>query len=285
LHLLRDLGIVSVPVVDNWRIYARISTFDILSYLCSGVCIATNLNRPISKVIKYFENSVPAYRKDLIDYATVVIPFQLAQLFTIGTLFNPFSIGLHRLLVEVRRTPFSSDLMNLSQTDVLRYISAHPYLIPDEIKHKPLTVLNIISKNIVAVDSNTPVLEAFKNLNRLYLSAVVVVEPSTKAAISSLSTSDLRKLDIDTLNKMKQGMKVIDFLTTGRNLKKLFYVSPDETIIEVIDRMLLGATHRVWLVDDNKVPYGVISMTDVMAIFAGRARQPNLETGIFVPGQ
>jgi len=282
LHLLRDSGIVSVPVVDKWMIYARISTFDIMSYFFTGGS-AMNLNRPISKVIKYMEQCVPNYRKEGTDYSTVVIPFQLSNMLTLNALWDPFSSGLHRLLVEVHKKDFNRNvLMNLSQTDVLRYINEHPYIIPDALKNKVLKSLNIISKNIVTVNSDIPVLDAFKKLNHMYMSAAVVVDPSSKAVISSLSSSDLRKLDIDTLNNMKKGMKVIDFLTTGRKLSKPLTITPNETLIEAINRMVIGNTHRLWLVDDNKIPNGVISMTDIMAVFTGRVHH---QKGIENPKQ
>ena len=40
---------------------------------------------------------------------------------------------------------------------------------------------------------------------------------------------------------------------------------PDDTMAEMVQRVVEGHHHRLWMVDDDNKPTGVISLTDLIA--------------------
>jgi CBS domain-containing protein len=96
-----------------------------------------------------------------------------------------------------------------------------------------------------------------------------------------LSASDLRGLNKETLPLLDGPL--VHFLSHVKrsNIKKINeggIATRDYTVERAVRQMLSTRIHRVWIVDDNSVPIGCVSMSDVLAILV----PGNLKIGLDV---
>jgi len=274
LHRMSKKGLVSMPVLSGTNIIGSVSVYDIMMYFLTGEK-ARKMNRPINKVL----NCIAVSGGKSVKLQTHWIPYPLSEVLTLESLMDPFSSGMHRILVEVKSPDgITRRIRNISQTDVLRYLNEFQNLLPADILAANLHKLKAATMNVVTCKTTDKVTDAFKKIDRLYMSALAVIDPLTNELVSTLSASDLRFLNADTLSKLHE-MSVKQFLTNGRKgkeLRKPIVIDEyQQGMVHAIGRMLMSHTHRLWLVDDFKVPYGVISMSDLFRVLARRDRIDN----------
>jgi len=236
---------------------------------------ARKMDRSIMKVLNCIATSVSGKRK--LHSEAYFIPYPLSNILTLEALLDPFSYGLHRILVEIKpRDSFSRQIKNISQTDILRLLNDHRNLVHLDIFNSNLKKLDAVTRNIVTCKSTDPVFDAFKKINGMYLSALAVVNPDTGSLVATLSASDLRFIHSDTLFDMTK-MTVLEFLSDSRSKirKPLTIDEHSEGLFDAIDRMLKAGVHRLWVVDDFKVPFGVVTMSDIFRVLSGRTHQQN----------
>jgi CBS domain-containing protein len=273
LHRLYKKGLISMPVLDGLDFVGSISVYDIMKYFLTGNN-ARKMDRPILKVMNCIANFGGKQKLRQLHW----IPFPLSGVLTLEALLDPFSTGMHRILVEVSSPDgIIRQIRNLSQTDVLRFLLQNQFLIPQEMIISNLNKLKAVSYNVMKTKTTDKVVDAFQKLNHSYVSALAVVDQEGKL-VSTLSISDLRFITSEVLSKMNN-MTVHDFLTSGRKgneLRKPVLIDEfTHGIMNAVSRMLLSQTHRLWLVDDLKAPSGVLTMSDIFRVLA---RRPNLGT-------
>jgi CBS-domain-containing membrane protein len=276
LRRMERKSLISLPVIDPTTkgIIATVSLYDILTYFTTGKN-AQRLDKTILKVLECLAISgKPKVERSQSHW----IPFPLCKVLTLEALLDPFSSGLHRILVELKSTDgITRHIRNISQTDVLRYLYENQNLLPQQLVISNLNRVQAVTKNVVTCYTTDNVLEAYKKIDKLYMSALAVVDRETGELVSTLSGSDLRHLTYDILTRMGD-MTVKAFLTSERRgpLRKPITIDEFENnIVSAISRMLLSRTHRLWVVDDFKKPYGVISMSDIFRILARREHPEN----------
>jgi len=263
-------GLISMPVMDGLEFIGSISVYDIMKYFLTGNN-ARKMDRPILKVMNCIASGGGKKKLRQLHW----IPYPLSDVLTLEALLDPFSSGMHRILVEVSSPDgIIRQIRNLSQTDVLRFLLQNQFLIPQEMIISNLNKLKAVSYNVLKTKTTDKVVDAFQKLNHSYVSALAVVDQEGKL-VSTLFTSDLRFITSDVLHKMSN-MTVHDFLTSGRkgnDLRKPVLIDEfTHGIMNAVSRMLLSQTHRLWLVDDLKAPIGVITMSDIFRVLA---RRPN----------
>lgn len=48
--------------------------------------------------------------------------------------------------------------------------------------------------------------------------------------------------------------------------------TPQSSLGEVMEKVYQTGVHRVWMVDDDYRPIGIVSLTDILRIFADHSR-------------
>jgi 5'-AMP-activated protein kinase regulatory gamma subunit len=134
----------------------------------------------------------------------------------------------------------------------------------------PLSSLKLVKANqkVFTINANRSAISGFRHmmLNK-ELSALPVVDNEGKL-IETLSTSDFHFINLDNFKDVLLPVK--DFLEKRRFEYKqtLITVFPDQRLFNVVDSILMTGVHRVWVVDKNHKPIGVISLTDIMKTFS-----------------
>jgi len=197
----------------------------------------------------------------------------------VNKLLDVFSVGVHRILVSHKSatTPFWSFL---SQTDVLRYLKVQSYRRQSKVGEIFLSRLNDLKlvgnnsssggeeKKIRSIAENSSAITGFRHMiSNNELSALPIVNDKGQL-VGTLSSSDFRGIGLD--NFKNSLLPVNRFIVLSRGGKKQYQltVRSDEVLSSVVDKLLLRAVHRVWVVDQDNKPIEVVSLTDIIRTFS-----------------
>jgi len=209
----------------------------------------------------------PAFRDDKVDYGAKMISDLLPEnsrvwrfdgMDPVQKVIEPFSKGVRRAIVMIDRSR-----RMLTQTDVLRWIATNHAFAP--IVNMSLTELGLTQGKVITASDSFTALEAFRVAAQNEVGGVAIVDKHRRL-MANLSGSDLRGLDCDFVNHVEKPVT--------RFLAELHPASLNPVVCHkgdslkyVLFKMLSLRIHRVWLIDAQHVPIGVVTMSDVLSKF------------------
>lgn len=210
---------------------------------------------------------------------------------------EPLCKGVHRVLVDMKQTQTwegqeddaqrkssegraASEVRRfriLTQMDVVRFLcqfcdveGARESGVIDLVE-RSVKELGLVKEanEVHAVPTSVTALDAFRSMNQLDLQAIVVVDANTGVAVSNLSAADLRGLKPSTLKMLlKPVLEFLDDMNNGLGRKRrLIAIKPTSTLATAMLQVLVGRVHRVWVLNDEKRPVGVVTLSDILRIF------------------
>ncbi|RUO97193.1 hypothetical protein BC936DRAFT_140836 [Jimgerdemannia flammicorona] len=166
----------------------------------------------------------------------------------------------------------------LSQTDVVRFLWRHNHHL-GKILDTPAggianrsrrlfpssTLLNPEPENTVIVTIHQTALQAFSHISSTDVQAVVVVDDDGEV-VGEISAGDLRGLNRNRVMDLVR--PVIMFLrnTQGQLFRPLM-CHARFTLSQCVSALVKGEAHRVWMVDEEERPIGVVTLSDVLSVF------------------
>ena len=127
------------------------------------------------------------------------------------------------------------------------------------------------SHKVITVGSTQTALSAYRALYMNRVSAVAVIDETTGALVATLSASDLRGLLPSTIETLVE--PVFTFLESKPRLAsqlkadQMRTVCSESSMVEATKSMIDACIHRVWVVGENDVPVGVVTLSDVICAF------------------
>jgi len=185
---------------------------------------------------------------------------------TMRQILEIFSQGAHRVMVG-DGAPEKTKV--LSQVDVVLYLLDKFDALPASCKQS-LSQLGLVQENktvnkIVAMSHRNSAVEGFRKIYRQGVSALAVLDDNDKL-VGTLSASDVRGIKLDQLESVLD--PVVTYLSkiSGGQSRPLVTVTPNDGLKQVMEKIILGKVHRVWVVDANNKPIGVVTCTDVIKV-------------------
>jgi len=174
-----------------------------------------------------------------------------------------FSKGLHR--VALLASDGSHKIATVAtQTDALRFCLQHESAL-SEVFSKTLAQLKLVKEWVLFVSKNDRAITSYKKMHEHKVSAVAVLD--NKDLVASISASDLRNIST------AKGFKVLtlpnlDFLSKqrGGDLTLSAICKPDDVLGDVVKKVVEHHFHRLWVVDHQMHPVGVVSLTDICGV-------------------
>jgi len=123
---------------------------------------------------------------------------------------------------------------------------------------KALVQLNISKKIVYQVPAVAKTLDGFLLMDKHKVEALAVTDNSGKL-IGELSAANLRGLGADIFTRME--LSVEEFIK-GHRLPET--CQPAARLKDVITQLARTGSHRLWVVDAEAKPIGIVSLTDVM---------------------
>jgi len=179
---------------------------------------------------------------------------------TLGDLIAKFESNVHRVFVLHNDSSLTSVI---SQSDIIQFLAKHIQSI-GPISQKTVANIQQFHKEVVTVDIDTKAIDAFYLTYIVAVSAVAVVNKEG-VLVTTISVSDLRGITetklsslctpvLECLQNFDQGVPMPQTVTSS---------STFETVILKLAKMRV---HRLWIVNEQGKPVGVISLSDITSM-------------------
>lgn len=176
--------------------------------------------------------------------------------------------SVHRLIVT---SEDGSIQQFLTQSAVVRYLAANADKLGPRFEKTLQSVGLAGHVSVFSVESKDKALEAFKLISDEKLSAVGVVDENG-VLIGNISSRDIRMIREDAEFIQRLYLPASAFLI---KMQKTFNVPEEpitatgqETVKDIILRLSQFRIHRIYVVDAEKKPQRVVSMTDLLQYVA-----------------
>ncbi|KAI8372268.1 hypothetical protein EDC96DRAFT_439104 [Choanephora cucurbitarum] len=248
--------ITSLPVFshNSTEVVSIINLFDILIYLVghndkSIEKEKLKVNDPVEHVL--------GLDSDRESYRIHKVHFEDRLLETL----RAFASGNHRALVidfyQQEKKPWI-----LSQTDIIRHIINHPDSVSG-LLDLDSCIQNLISNQaLVTVSETETALDVYRLMAEKNLSAIPVVDQHGEFK-GDLCVEDLPSANLEHIDQLTLSCQEYIKVVSGHLLPTT--ATPDTTLRAILDSMIKQDTHRVWILDANKVT-GVVTMSDIMSL-------------------
>ncbi|XP_059299669.1 SNF1-related protein kinase regulatory subunit gamma-like PV42a [Lycium ferocissimum] len=212
-----------------------------------------------------------------------------------------FSKGIHRAMVPVdgqsenitcvKLTESASCYRMLTQMDLLRFLNDQQELkaiMSNKVSDKQLQA---ITDTVFGVINKAKVIDVIKCMRTASLNAVPIVESSDdieedhtqlvngkkRKIVGTFSATDLRACPVPQMQPLLN-LEVLDFLkmlsgtplyeSTGlrSSWREQVTCHQESSLGEVVDKVVSDHVHRVWVVDEQGLLEGVVSLTDMIRV-------------------
>jgi len=181
----------------------------------------------------------------------------------------------HRLWILEKGTPIGV----LSQFDLLRFILDNSDLFQEVFKESVQTLFPE-SRSPFIISDQSPLIEAFRHIHMARVSGVAVVDKSGKL-VGNVSATDLQFMTLSDPKAILHEFQspISEFFRTkeksqifGRGDRPHPFdpvtISSKDKLEEVANKLLTHKIHRLYVVDEQKKPLQVLTLTDVLGQFA-----------------
>jgi len=168
---------------------------------------------------------------------------------------------VHRLAVIDEETPKHYVSNIIAQSDIINFIAKSSLFIGTKVM-KSLDEAGLSPLGVATVLENVNVISALRYMRDIKVSGLGVVD-NLGRLVSNISASDLLGLSAETFPLLS--LEINEFLQRIHRFQKPpVFIRPSDTVENLFYKMIIHKVHRVYIVDSNMIPTGVVSMTDIM---------------------
>ncbi|KAJ2480555.1 cell separation during budding [Coemansia sp. RSA 2131] len=256
---LIEHNIQSVPLYDA-RSHSYVGMFDV--HDLAAFILARRSTRPSSQPgtgsplsRRVLEPAEPA-SNDLVgrisDLSHLNPFYSVVPETTVAQVAQVFAKGAHRVAVmqsdrEIRGI--------LSQARVVRFFFEHSdnaTLAEHQLLDTSLDTLGLVTRDVVCVSPDTPVLKALSLLESHRVSSLPLVD-NEQRLVGSLSLSDVkhlarnRRLTRASCRELVQAARYVQGLREGQDKAAIFSARPQATLRYVLAKLIATGAHRIWI--------------------------------------
>jgi len=258
LKVLAEHHLLGVPVKDNEQPDGYRGFVDVLDLVSSLVELNKDNHGRLDFERFHSQPVGDVVDKSKKDEWVAVEPSE-----SVLTLLSRFSKGLHRVAVLAGDGSGKIETVG-TQTDALRFLLHHEEELT-EVLSKSLAQLKLVKEWVLFVNKNDRAITAYKKMHEHKVSALAVLDDKT--LVASISSSDLRGIST------AKGFKILtlpipDFLSKqrGGNVTLGAVCRPDDNLGDIIKKIVEHHFHRLWVIDHQMHPLGVVSLTDICGV-------------------
>uniref|UniRef100_A0A7S0ZHW3 CBS domain-containing protein n=2 Tax=Timspurckia oligopyrenoides TaxID=708627 RepID=A0A7S0ZHW3_9RHOD len=152
----------------------------------------------------------------------------------------------------------------LSQHDMIIYLNNHPEIVSESVKKLTMKSLGFSEREITSQDSNASAFSVLKSLVSFELTAMPLLDGESGRIVGNFSTSDLIGMDAVMIQELALTARQFLDEKDARGAGHPVTVEESATVAEVLVLLAYSGAHRVWIADSNKMPMGVVAMTDLL---------------------
>jgi len=263
LKTLVNNKIHGVPVFDpkTEKFVAFVDLLDFAAHLVrtylENQIIEGSISRMLEEEHHYVINEI-ANESRRNPWCTVNFNTPLLQVMSIMT-----DKKIHRVAVVDEKGQLTNVI---TMSDLVQYIfnNLQPF---SSLKGKTVEELHLGIKEVVSTTTTEKTYKAFLLMNSSGVSGVAVLDEQGKI-VGNISAGDLKRLDFNLELMKRLSLSVAEYCNLGTAEQKPFvlYVTPKSTFEEVLEKLVTTRMHRVYIVNEEQKPVGVISQMDVLDI-------------------
>jgi 5'-AMP-activated protein kinase, regulatory gamma subunit len=280
LGIIQRENVLALPVAsttDPSKFIGILSITDIMAYVAFG---SFRIDQSDSSQFQSFMSGEIPVSDLLTMHAESSSVWTLEDTDPIERCLEPMSKGIHRIVVRQSRTHKDGSVKvhyrMLTQSDLVRFLMSYSCYgrSPSDgtaDASKSLAELHVYdSPNkppLTSIPSSCTALEAFRLLEQHELNSLPIIN-ADGSILTSISASDLRGLRSHQLSSILQ--PVPEFLKSQRGglIPVPLTATPNSTLYEVSMLLTLNRAHHVWVVDENRKPLGVVSLSDIICKYS-----------------
>jgi CBS domain-containing protein len=172
-----------------------------------------------------------------------------------------FAKGIHRLAIINPDTPQSQISNVISQADIVHFITTHGAWLGTKLDQS-LKSVGLAPIGVATVLEDVDVIATLHYMKEYKLSGVGIINQKAQL-IGNFSATDLLGITADKFQYL--ALPVKEFLIKMHGFAKppVCCLSTD-TVESMLLKMMVHKVHRVYLVDPDMTPKGILTMTDII---------------------
>eukprot|EP01118_Nematostelium_gracile_P015747 TRINITY_DN6365_c0_g1_i2.p1 TRINITY_DN6365_c0_g1~~TRINITY_DN6365_c0_g1_i2.p1 ORF type:complete len:301 (-),score=65.57 TRINITY_DN6365_c0_g1_i2:4-906(-) len=261
LHTLSKYDIISAPVRDGDKILGFLDVLDITGYILSEY---KRESQSLGNHINFPRHFLDVPIRTLINFSKWDDPILVMENDTARDLIQVLSSNArHFTPHRVGVMNISNQIVNiLSQMDVMSFLHANMGSLLESVRSRPISELRIM-KSPISVRLDDPFIDAITKLYSARVTGIGLTDDQGRIT-GNLSASDLRGITQDAFDYFSGS--TIQFLVKGTNSKISAPItcSTDTTFEQLVSLFVTNHVHRVYVLDGNSYPLGIITLTDIL---------------------
>jgi CBS domain-containing protein len=273
LKILQDARILCLPVMDGEqpdRIVGLIDVMDICSFVVTLYDRTKGVEKEIHAVFSFdrvFTEILDGRKaSEVMNYSGINYCFPLKHTASLREVLNLISRNVSRVpIVRMHSPMFCSGsekhkLMRfITRTDILQFITYNFDKFGNAFDVS-VEESGASTHDIYTVPTTKIAIDCFRDLSFHHINAVAVVNEEG-ILVDNLSARDIRLIIDDPQNAIQLP---IGLFLEKKQVSGFVTCKAEQTMRHACSLMLEAKAHRVWLVDDNGMPCGVLSLSDVV---------------------
>jgi len=152
----------------------------------------------------------------------------------------------------------------ITQSHIVELVAKNRYKLFDFTYNKTIIDLNLGLKDVISITSDQPTVNAFQTIYNKKILGIAVVEQGK--LIGNISASDVKSILTDENMTGLSNLYIPcgQFVREVIKITQLFTVSTNFSLLDVFLKFESTKAHRLYIVDDDGRPLGVISLVDAL---------------------
>lgn len=275
LQLMREKGITSAPVkkAHGTEYIGMFSVLDAVKYAIEAVGGFEVLKkRDFEEFLSLTgEAFFTSPLEDIVGTAQEG-PFPYIPMRSINA--SVYSLFTEVFAKEIHRVPVADEFENiiyiLSQSRAVGWLHGRMQELGTR-GHEKIQDLGLVTGSAISVSSKMRALEALKVIMDNKVQGVCVVDDSG-VVVGSFSASDLKYMTADTFPYLIHSVEQFIGMMRARQqgsvdplpLPKPITCKPTHSLWNVVNKIVKHRVHRVFIVDEERKPQGVVTLTNVI---------------------
>jgi len=259
LKVLQDNKILSAPVYSSEtdRFIALVDVLDLVVFLVS---LSQGTDTSMEQIRRGFQR--PVYQACGISRNNPFYP--IAECTTVHeALENFLALGVHRLPIVDSCNRIRALVCQLDAICFLLRVEGQTPEIT-KVFNLSLRALGLACKQtLVTVPADEALISCFALLALNKISGLAIVD-KTGRLVGSLCAMDLAGITEE--NWLDLSMSVGDFVYSKVRQQSAIFCKPEHTLRQMLQMATTGKVHRVFVVDDDLKPVGVVTFTDALRV-------------------
>jgi len=261
IKLLHEKKIRSVPVIDD-ETKKCLGSVNVLDIACFIAHLDVGEEEILGATIFYFDKNIT----EVLDFFKTDYFMPMSPNYALSLAVQTFCRIAHCIPI----TDTSGKITNvLSQSDVVRFVSKNVSLFFGSNASRVPSQFGFVKglKATLKVDSKSMVLKAITTLYENKVTALAIVNDDG-TLLGNFSASDLGTLTVENFStKIKE--PVSKFIDVEK--QEVIAVSESTSMGDIVKILADKKIHRVWIIDAEERPVGLVSLSDIMKFLRSSA--------------